>query len=239
MIVSINQPAYLPWLGYFDRIAASDVHVVLDHVQFEKNSFVNRNRVRTPQGSTWLTVPVETSGKFGQLAIDRLQIASDQPWARKHWKTIDQCYARAPYFHAHRDHLAEIYSRPWKKFYDLVDEITGYLLRAFAIDVPLVRSSSMRSDKTKSDLVLDICRRLDARLYLSGPLGRGYLDEGSFAAAGIEIVYQDYRHPVYPQLSPGFKAFMAAIDILFMLGPESGQMLRTTQRPLPSSEIAR
>src|ERR1051326_8427944 len=102
MIVSINQPAYLPWLGYFDRIAASDIHVVLDHVQFEKNSFVNRNKVRTAQGATWLTVPVETSGKFGQLPIDQLQIASDQPWARKHWKTIEQCYAHAPYFDAHR-----------------------------------------------------------------------------------------------------------------------------------------
>jgi len=235
VIVSINQPAYLPWLGYFDRIAASDVHVVLDHVQFEKNSFVNRNKVRTPQGTTWLTVPVETSGRFGQLPIDRLKIAPDQPWARKHWSTIQQSYARAPYFRAHCDRFAEIYSRPWESFCDLADDTTGYLLECFGIDVPLVRSSSMRSDKTKSDMVLDLCRRLDARVYLSGPLGRQYLDEHSFAAAGIEIVYHDYRHPVYPQIGSGFVAFMAAIDLLFMLGPESGRVLRTTQRPLPAS----
>ena len=84
VIVSVNQPAYLPWLGYFDRIAASDLHVVLDNVQFEKNSFVNRNRIMTARGPTWLTVPVQTSGKFGALPINELLIADDPRWAVKH-----------------------------------------------------------------------------------------------------------------------------------------------------------
>jgi hypothetical protein len=98
MRVSIMQPAYLAWLGYFDRIAMSDIHVVLDHVQFEKNSFTNRNKVRSSAGWSWLTVPVETSGRFGSLAIRDLKIASEPRWRKKHLNTIETCYGRSPFF---------------------------------------------------------------------------------------------------------------------------------------------
>ena len=96
MIVSINQPAYLPWLGYFHRIAVSGAHVVLDHVQFEKNSFTNRNKVRTAGGWCWLTVPVRTKGRFGDLAIRSLEIDNSTDWRARHWKTLYQSYKRAP-----------------------------------------------------------------------------------------------------------------------------------------------
>ncbi len=230
MIVSINQPAYLPWLGYFDRIAASDLHVVLDTVQFEKNSFVNRNKIRTAKGWTWLTVPVSTGGQFGNLPINRLRIAADTPWARKHWSTIEQTYGRAPWFAEHRDFFAGVYSREWDRLLDLMNELTGYLLRAFAINVPLVSATTIPTTAAKSDLVLEICRRVGATVYLSGPLGRDYLNTTSFKDAGIEIVYHDYRHPEYPQLHPGFEPFMSAIDLLFMTGAKAGAMLRTGQR---------
>jgi hypothetical protein len=229
MIVSINQPAYLPWLGYFDRIAASDLHIVLDHVQFEKNSFVNRNKVRTAKGWTWLTVPVETSGRFGALAIDKLRIAGDPRWARKHWLTIEQSYAAAPHFAAHRAVMADLYARPWERLIDLVEAINASLLEAFAIAVPRVRSSTLAPAASKSDLVLELCRRAGATTYLSGPLGRDYLDMASFAAAGIAVVFHDYRHPVYAQAHPGFEPGMAAIDLLFMQGSEAGRTLRTTE----------
>ena len=238
MILSISQPAYLPWLGYFDRIAASDAHIVLDHVQFEKNSYVNRNKIRTKKGWSWLTVPVETSGQFGRLAINKLRIAPDPRWARKHWQAIEQSYARAPHFNEHRLTLADIYQRRWECLIDLIDALTSYLLDAFAITVPLVRSSSISTDKTKSALVLDLCRKLGARTYLSGPLGRDYLDEASFAEAGIDIVYQNYRHPIYEQAHPGFESHMAAIDLLFMQGAGAGQTLRTTEA-LPITASAR
>ena len=98
MIVSINQPAYLPWLGYFHRIAISDVHVVLDHVQFEKNSYCNRNKIRVGNDACWLTVPVQTKGKFGELPISDLQIAENLSWQRKHWEGLRMNYASAPHF---------------------------------------------------------------------------------------------------------------------------------------------
>lgn len=233
MIVSINQPAYLPWLGYFDRIAASDLHVVLDTVQFEKNSFVNRNRVRTQQGAAWLTVPVATSGRFGALPIMDIEIAPDPRWANKHWQTLIQSYARAPYFSAHRDFFAAIYARPWQRLVELIDPITEHLCAAFGIGTRTVRASALAVDGRKDDLVLAICRKVGATTYLSGPLGRDYLDEGKFAAAGIAVRYADYAHPTYKQAHPGFLPFMAAIDLLFMAGPDAGGMLRTTAREAP------
>src|SRR5580700_5731203 len=98
MIVSINQPAFFPWLGYFHRIAISELHIVLDHVQFEKNSNVNRNKIRTGEDAKWLTVPVVTKGKFGDLAINKLEIANQEKWQRKITETIKQFYKKAPYF---------------------------------------------------------------------------------------------------------------------------------------------
>src|SRR5207249_4338568 len=133
MIVSINQPAYLPWLGYFHRIAVSDAHVVLDHVQFEKNSFTNRNKVRTREGWCWLTVPVKTAGKFGALPINEVRIANENLWASKHWATLMLNYSKAPFFNQHAEFFEDIYTRRWEKLADLAREITEYMLNAFGI----------------------------------------------------------------------------------------------------------
>ncbi len=221
MIVSINQPAYLPWLGYFHRIAVSDAHVVLDHVQFEKNSFTNRNKIRTPDGSCWLTVPVMTSGRFGDLPINQIEIANNQGWAAKHWKSLRLNYAKAPYFGQHAPYFEGVFSRPWHRLSDLAGDITAYLLDAFSIRTKMHTSSQMSASGKKDELVLNLCRELGASVYLSGPLGRNYLREEMFHEAGIEVRYDDYRHPEYPQVHRGFEPYMAAVDLLFNAGPAS------------------
>lgn len=223
MIVSINQPAYLPWLGYFHRIAVSDVHVVLDHVQFEKNSFVNRNRVRTSTGSTWLTVPVRTKGRFG-VAIDELEIA-DERWARKHWRTIEQGYSHAPYFDELAPSLESIYHRRWTRLLDLCTELTNWQLGILGISTPLHASSTLEPTAHKAELVLELCVALGATTYLSGPLGRRYIREDVFAAAGIDVVYDDYNHPAYRQQFEPFMPAMATIDLLMNCGPGSRDIL--------------
>jgi len=229
MIVSINQPAYLPWLGYFHRIAISDAHIVLDHVQFEKNSFTNRNKIRTPEGWTWLTVPVKTAGKFGQLPINELEIVNEKNWAAKHWSSLRLNYAKAPYFEPHAKVFEGIYTRPWLKLQDLMHETTMYLLDAFAISTPLHFSSQMSVEGKKSDLVLNLCQSLKATTYLSGPQGRDYLREEDFRARGIAVQYDDYHHPVYPQLHPGFEPYMSALDLLFNVGPASRKIIMNAQ----------
>jgi hypothetical protein len=230
VIVSINQPAYLPWLGYFERIAASDLHIVLDHVQFEKNSFTNRHRIRTAEGSCWLTVPVQTHGRFGELAIHELAIDNTRRWRDKHWRTIEQNYGRTPYFAEHAAFFESIYRREWTRLADLCRALTDYLLTVLDIRTPLCYSSDMDISTRKDELVLDLCRSVGATRYISGALGRQYLRLELFREAGIEVVFQDYHHPAYPQgRSSRFEPSMAAIDLLFNCGPESLSILSNRQ----------
>jgi hypothetical protein len=231
MIVSINQPAYLPWLGYFHRIATSDLHIVLDHVQYEKNSFVNRNKVCGKDGPVWLTVPLLTSGKFGELPIHSLEFAPNQNWQKKHWSTLQNLYRRTPFFDHYAPAYEAIYAAEWDSFAPMVDTFLRQHLNDLGINTPLLKSSEMQVDGKKSDLVLNLCQNTGATVYLSGALGRNYLDEESFRANGIQVEYQDYRHPVYPQPHPDFTPYMCILDLLFNQGPASRDILLQNQSP--------
>ncbi len=137
VIVAIMQPAYLPWLGYFHRIACSDIHVVLDDVSIDHNSktkFANRNKVRTKDGWSWLTVPLKTSGRSSEMLLNSIEVADDPRWSSKHWETIRCSYAKAPSFAAHRDFFAATYSQRWTRLQDLVRSTTDYLREA--LDCP-------------------------------------------------------------------------------------------------------
>jgi len=229
MIASINQPAYLPWLGYFHRIAVSDVHIVLDHVQFEKNSFTNRNKIRTKDGWQWLTVPVKTKGRFGNLSIQGLEINGTAKWEKKHWNAIQLHYGRTSYFGQHAAFFEDLYCRHWIKINDLIRESTRYLLEVLGIRTRLLFSSKMRMEGKKNDLLLNICRAVEATHYLSGPLGRDYLNAELFEERGIHLTYHDYKHPIYPQAYPGFESRMSVVDLLFNCGPESFDVLMRNQ----------
>jgi hypothetical protein len=225
VIVSINQPAYLPWLGYLERIALSDLHVVLDHVQFEKSGFTNRNRVRTPDGATWGAVPVRTKGRFGQLAINQVQIDDGRSWKRKHWRTLEQSYAKAPYFDRYASYWEQLYAREWSWLLDLLEDTLEWTLEAFGIRTPVVRSSALAVRSAKGQLVLDICTGLEATTYLSGPLGRDYLDRAGFEDAGVGLRFHEHAPPRYLQMHEGFEGGLAAIDALFNLGPGAQDLL--------------
>lgn len=224
MIVSIAQPAYLPWLGYLQRIAMSDLHVVLDHVQLGKKSFTNRNRVRTPQGWCWLTVPLRSGTHAYAVPINELTI-HDDGWASRHWATIRHSYARAAYFAEDAAFLERTYARAWTHLTPLCAEISDYLLDRFEIRTPRVNSADLGVGGAKTELLLNLCRAVGATTCLLGPLARGYLDEALFAEAGVGVVYHDFRHPVYPQMHGGFEPNMAAIDLLMNCGPRSRELL--------------
>jgi hypothetical protein len=232
MIVSIMQPAYLPWLGYFHRIATSDLHIVLDHVQLDKNSrtkFTNRNKIRTKDGWCWLTVPLRTKGKFGSLYINQLEIADDSRWAEKHWATIRLNYNKAPYFAEHAAFFEEIYTRHWANLNGLLREITTYMLLVFGIKTALLYSSQMAAHEKKDELILSLCQAVGATTYISGPFGKNYLHGEFFQEARIQIIYHEYCHPRYPQVWSGFEAYMSALDLLFNCGPASLEILTKDQ----------
>jgi len=232
------QPAYLPWLGYFHRIMYADIHVILDHVQIDKNSktkFANRNKVRTRENWSWLTVPIKTKSNFGELELNQIQIDSESNWAEKHWKTLRACYGKAPFFRDHASFFEQLYANKWRRLSELNAEATEYLLKeAFEIDTASVCSSTLDVRSQKDDLILDICVALKATKYISGPFGRDYLNAGKFADAGIEIVYHDYIHPEYQQTFPGFEPYMSAIDLLFNCGKNGVNIMKEDQ-PLQKS----
>lgn len=220
MILSAHQPAYLPWLGYLQKVARADVFVYLDAVQFEKNSFTNRNRIKTPQGPLWLTIPVKarghTSGTLLELGID-----DTQPWRAKHLKSIEANYRKAPHFGRNFPRLQALLSAP----HDTLAEFGWAELRfwcdEFGIATRTVRQSALAPTGAKSDLVLGLCQQLGADHYLSGALGRDYLDVAAFAAQGIAVEFQSFDHPQYPQLWGGdFEPFMSVVDFWMNCGAD-------------------
>lgn len=227
MIISINQPAYLPWLGYFDRIAKSDLHIVLDHVQFEKNSVTNRNKVRTSTGWSWLSVPVLTKGRFGKLAIDQIEINDITKWSKKHYMTLQSNYSRSAYYSLYADFFEDLYLQDWDYLSPMLHKSTSYLLQNLGIQTKQLRSSEFSPQAKKADLILELCIKAGATTYLSGPFGRDYLDESAFAKAGIELKYHDYIHPKYDQCFDGFEPYMSIVDLLFNHGPKSLKILTT------------
>jgi hypothetical protein len=232
MIVSIMQPTYLPWLGYFERVALSDLHIILDHVQIEhggKTSFTSRNKIRTEKDWMWLTVPIKTSGQ-GQPLISEVNVDCSRNWREKHWRSICQQYGRAPFFRVYRDELQEFYLQDWPTLMPLLDRLTQWLMGRLGLNTRCIRSSELNVISKKSELVLDLCKNVGATKYISGIFGRDYLDIPSFDRAGIEVVFHDYRHPKYKQQFEGFEAYMSVIDLLFNLGPASLSTLITSRK---------
>ena len=225
MMVSINQPAYLPWLGYFDRIAKSDKHVVLDHVQFEKNSMVNRNKIKTANGWCWLTIPLKTAGQFGDLAINKVQINNSQNWQKKHWNSIYFNYKKSPFFERYAEQFESFYQQKWDTLGAALKWQLSFFLEALGISTPVVYSSDADYQLTKSELVLEICQAHQASTYLSGPFGRDYLDHQAFVQQEIEVRFQDYNHPAYQQLHGDFISHLSVLDLLCNHGVRSKEIL--------------
>lgn len=224
-IVSINQPAYLPWLGYFHRISISDVHIVLDHVQFEKNSVTNRNKIRTKEGWCWLTVPLKSNKRFDELIISDLEIADNQNWRKKHRDSIFQNYRKSTYFNQHSDFFEKLYTSEWDKLISLNKVILNYILEILYIETSIFYSSDLGVGSKKNDLILDLCKKVGANYYLSGIFGKNYLNEDEFYKNGIFVGYQEYIHPEYDQVYPGFEPYMSIIDLLFNHGKDAFRIL--------------
>ena len=211
MIISIHQPAYLPWLGYFDKINRSDVFIYLDSVQLEKNSYTCRNKIKTPKGSTWLTIPLITKGHTTN-SIEDIRIDNSQNWKKKHLKNIFFNYKKAKYFDELYPKIELLFEEDFDLFSDLAYKHLVFWLNEFKIQTKIVKSSMLDIETKKSDLVLDLCSNFNASKYLSGALGKGYLNEDSFDQHEIEIEYQNYNHPVYQQMNGEFLPYMGIVD---------------------------
>lgn len=231
--VAILQPGYLPWLGFFDQLQRSDVFVIYDDVQFDKHGWRNRNRIKAPAGPHWLTVPVRHSGK-NSPPNHVIEIDHNQAWARKHVGSIRQFYARAPHLSRYLPELEELLHRPWRLLIDLDLAVTALLARWLVLDRPLLRSSALALGGGQSERLLNHCLHLGATRYLSGSAARDYLDTALFARHGVEVVWQDYAHPTYPQQHGEFVSHLSTLDLILNCGDESRSILLSRESSITS-----
>lgn len=225
MKVGIHQPEHFPWLGFFDKMDQCDVYVILDSVQFEKNYFQNRNKIRTGNGWEWITVPVFIKGRSKQK-INEVEIDNKSDWQKTCWKKLWLNYQKALYWQKHKDFFEKIYQKNWQKLVDLNKTIIFYLAEGLGIQKRFILASDLNVTGKASILLLNICQKLEASVYLSGKSGRDYLDESLFSKAGIKIEYQDFKHPDYQQLYKPFLPNMSTVDLLFNEGPCSLKIIR-------------
>jgi WbqC-like protein family len=232
MKIAISQPAYLPWAGYFDLIDQVDTFVLLDSVQFEKQSWQQRNRVKTPSGLQWLTVPVVFRGHFGQSIGD--VVIREPDFVRKHLRSIELNYRRAPFFDQYFPELSAILqSCSASLLIDLNLRLIQWFCGILGIRTELLRSSALKEKGARSELLVNLCLRLRSDFYLS-PLGSAvYLldDVGQFTQAGIEVGFQHYEHPEYRQLFPPFQSHASVLDLIFNEGADAIAILRSGRRP--------
>lgn len=217
MTISVHQPAHIPWLGYFDKIIRSDLFVYLDTVQFEKNSFINRNKIKTPNGWQWLTVPVKLKGHMSGV-IKELQIDSTQNWRKKHLNAIFINYKKASRFEECFPKIERLYAKEFNYFSEMCYEHLMFWMEALGIHRKIVKSSDLPIFSKKSELILDICKYFKANEYISGAQGMNYLDEDAFSRIGTRINYQNYSSPVYPQLWGGFLSNLSIVDFYLNSG---------------------
>jgi len=224
MILTAQQPAYLPWLGLFHKIALCDTFVSLDAVQFEKNSFSNRNKVKTANGPIWLTVPVRLKGHTGST-IRETEIDNSKNWRKVHWKTLLLAYKKAPYFEKYAHFLENVYQKDWRTINELNDYMMRWFLKELGIKVEYLVQSEVGAKEKKQELVLELCRKLDARMFVFGKLGADYVSKDDFMKEGIKIYLQEYKHPSYGQLHGDFSSYMSVLDLLLNHGVQSMEII--------------
>jgi hypothetical protein len=229
LTLGVLQPGYLPWLGFFDLMRRSDVFVIYDDVQFDKHGWRNRNQIKTAHGPQWLTVPVFHRGHEGQGILD-VRIDNLLPWARKHVRSIEQAYAHAPYIDTYFPVLREVLSERWERLVDLDLALIDVLREWLDLPSNPVRCSELGIPGRRNDRLLALCRHFGATKYLTGNLARAYLDVPRLEAEGIEVEWQSYIHPIYPQLHGEFVLNMSTIDLILNCGPNSHAILAHEMR---------
>ncbi len=230
--MSVHQPQYLPWLGYFDKIARSDAFVYLDTVQYKAREWQNRNKIRTKDGTMWMTVPVLSKGRSRQNICD-VCIDASVDWQKEHWHSLQCWYGKAPYFDRYKAFFEETYARPWDRLMDLNIHITAFLLKEFGITTPVHMESDLGTEGRSTERIIELCQKLKADTYFTGIGGQNYLDEKRFEETGIDLVYQDFQHPEYRQqymaTEQAFLPCLSAVDLLFNEGENSRNILKIGQ----------
>ena len=223
MILTAHQPTYLPWLGLFDKISKADTYVSFNQAQYEPRGWHNRNLIKTTNGGLWLTVPV-LKKDHRDKPMSEILINNELGWQQKHWRSIVLNYKKAPYFEEISAILKPFYDEEWKTLVRLNEAMLITFLDILGIEVDFRYASDYRFRGENSALVADMCKQLGASEYLFGEEGTDYASPSDF---DIPISFQEYLHPVYPQVQGDFLSYLSILDLLMNCGPESLEILKT------------
>lgn len=218
-VAAIHQPNYLPWIGYFHKIHESDVFVYLDDVEFSTGSWINRNKLKTPDGWTWVTVPVRQS----DVPIDEVEIADHEGWRDEHWKTLTHNYGGAEHFDEWRDLFESTYDEAWERLYPLNRHLIESIVDRLDVEMEFVEASAHGVDADGSERLAELCDAVDADTYLCGMGADEYMDESVFERRGVSVEYQDFDHPTYEQRFDGFEPAMSFVDAVLNVGAEQAR----------------
>ena len=218
--VAIIQSNYIPWKGYFDIIHDVDTFIFYDDLQFTKNDWRNRNKIKTPRGAEWISIPVGTDLRRLICEVE----LKDPSWQQKHWNMLRLNYEKAPHFKEFRPFLENVFlGRVWMN----LSELNQYLIRTISqeflgIQTEMIDSRTFDLEGQRLDRLLDLLRKAGADSYVSGPAARSYIEPEKFEAAGIELIYKSYEgYPRYPQLHGAFEHGVSMIDLLLNVGRDA------------------
>lgn len=215
MIVTIHQPNFFPWLGFFDKMELSDLFVLLDTVPFTKGGFQNRVQVKGPNGTQWLTLPVVTKGRMGQATLEVEFSSGTGNWKKDHEATFASLYRRCAGFETLAPALAGVYAEDYDRMVEFTIPGIQLIRDSLGIKTPMIRASALGVSGSGSKLLLEIVKTVGGTRYLSGPSGREYLDNSLFESHGVAICFHRYRQFEYPQRFGQFVGGLSALDYLF------------------------
>jgi hypothetical protein len=225
---TIHQVNYLPWIGFFSKIQASDVFILLDTVDYVKNNWQNRNKIKTPQGWCYMTIPIPR--EHYRTKFNNVRLPRDSKWAVNHMKTLITSYSRAPYYKHYAPLLKSIYDDVPNIEYldDLNSRFIFLFMKELGINTKIVRASELKieDDLNATSLLVALLNTIDADKYISGVGGKNYLDETAFKEAGIKLVYHEYMTPEYSQLWGEFIPNLSIVDLAFNMGEESYEIIK-------------
>lgn len=223
-IVAIHQPNYMPWIGFFQKMALADIFVILDTVQFSKDSYTQRTKIRTKEGWIWLTIPVVRN--YYSRLINEVYLPQNDKWKKKHKMAMISNYAKAPFFD--KSFVEQYYCNEFVKLQEFNEFGIYYLNDKFGIETKVARASKLKIDKNlkSTELLLEIVKRAGGDVYISGIGGKKYIEEEKFEKEGIEIKYFEFEPFEYLQRWEGFEPYMSAIDLLFNMGEKSKELIQ-------------
>ena len=223
MVVTIHQPDFLPWLGFFKRWKQSDIYIVLDDVQFIRRGWHHRDKIKTVHGAEWLTVPVKKRSRYYQK-ISEVEIDYHENWQQSHFGIVKAAYSKAKNFNLVFDVLTNIYSKNHRFLIDLNMDFLKFCAAQLGIDTPVLKASTYSTKVTKSRKLLKLVNAVGGSVYLTGSGSMDYLEEKIFSEAGVEVKWQEYEHPIYPQLYGKFEKTLSVLDYL-MVSPRPYDIL--------------